>query len=86
MRAVQRVLALGALAAPLVIGCAGLASAHEEPSAHYVHGDFVAGPAGAGEDFIGSFVSEHGVEHIAGAVFAGDEGVAGTGTDSGAQF
>ncbi|MGW4378734.1 hypothetical protein [Kitasatospora sp. NPDC004531] len=85
MRAIQRVLAVGALAAPLVIGCAGLASA-DEPSAHFVQGAFEASAAGAGEAFVSSQVSEHCVEHMAGAVFAGDEGVAGSLTDSGATF
>ncbi|MFJ8443405.1 hypothetical protein [Kitasatospora griseola] len=93
MRAVKRVLAVTALAAPLVIGCAGLASAHEGgheghegPEAHFAQAQFIANEEGAGEAGVASVVSPNSVDHIAGWVFAGDEGVSGSFTDSGADF
>ncbi|OKJ03383.1 hypothetical protein [Kitasatospora sp. CB01950] len=86
MRAVKRVLAIGALAAPLVIGCAGLASATEEPSAHFVSGHFAANEDVAAEAFVASFVSPDCVEHIKGEVAATDEGVVGGVTEDGAHF
>ncbi|OKJ05636.1 hypothetical protein [Kitasatospora sp. CB01950] len=85
MRAIKRVLALGALTAPLVIGCAGLAAA-DEPSAHFSQSQFVANEDGAGEAGVSSVVSPNCVEHIKGWVWSGDEGVTGSFSDSGAHF
>ncbi|MFF0297328.1 hypothetical protein ACFYS8_15780 [Kitasatospora sp. NPDC004615] len=92
MRAIKRVLAIGALAAPLVIGCAGLASAHEGheghegPEAHFSQSHFVANEEVAGESKVFSEVEPGGVEHGEACVFAGDEGVEGSHTESGAHF
>ncbi|MFD8478452.1 hypothetical protein [Kitasatospora sp. NPDC059673] len=92
MRALKRVLAVTALAAPLVIGCAGLASAHEGheghegPEAHFSQNQFVANEEGAGEAHVFSEVDGDGVEHGVSCVFAGDEGVEGSHTESGADF
>ncbi|MGX4734729.1 hypothetical protein ACI1MP_01940 [Kitasatospora griseola] len=86
MRGIKRVLAVTALAAPLAIGCAGLASAHEGPEAHFEKGQFVANEEGAGEANVFSKVDEGGVEHGAGWVFAGDEGVEGSHNEAGAHF
>ncbi|MFI9787070.1 hypothetical protein ACIHEI_26720 [Kitasatospora sp. NPDC051984] len=89
MRAIKRVLAIGALAAPLVIGCAGLASAHEGhegPEAHFSKSQFVANEEVAGESKVFSEVEPGEVEHGEACVFAGDEGVEGSHTESGAHF
>lgn len=86
MRAIKRVLAVGALAAPLVIGCAGLAAADDGVGAHFDHGQFVANEEGAGLADVSSHVSPDCVDHIKGWVFAGDDGVDGSFTESGAHF
>ncbi|KIQ66177.1 hypothetical protein TR51_00295 [Kitasatospora griseola] len=85
MRAVKRVLALGALTAPLVIGCAGLASA-DDFDAHFDKSQFIANESGAGFANTGSFVDENGVEHHAFWIWADDNGVSGSFLDSGAHF
>ncbi|MFI9788815.1 hypothetical protein ACIHEI_35695 [Kitasatospora sp. NPDC051984] len=89
MRALKRVLAVSALAAPLVLGCAGLASAHGHEGhegAEFNQGQFIANEEGAGEAKVHSEVDPCGVEHSKGWVFAGDEGVEGSHTESGAHF
>ncbi|MFF0294566.1 hypothetical protein ACFYS8_35300 [Kitasatospora sp. NPDC004615] len=90
MRALKRVLAIGALTAPLVIGCAGLASAHEGPhegpGAHWSKSQFIANEEGAGFAEAFSFVGPDGVEHGKRWIWADDHGVSGSFIESGAHF
>ncbi|MFD8483925.1 hypothetical protein [Kitasatospora sp. NPDC059673] len=92
MRSLKRVLAAGAIAVPLVIGCAGLASAHEGheehegPSAHWGQSQFVANEEGAGLAESFSVVGPDGVEHGTRWIWAGDDGVFGSFTEAGAHF
>ncbi|MFD7641156.1 hypothetical protein ACFV4P_10935 [Kitasatospora sp. NPDC059795] len=91
MRAITRTVAALGLAAPVLLGCAGLAAAHEggmgeEPSAHFVTGNFVANEVGAGISATGSEVTENSVEHFTGFAFADDDGVSGSLTESGANW
>ncbi|MFJ5926980.1 hypothetical protein ACIQF6_30760 [Kitasatospora sp. NPDC092948] len=85
MRALKRVLAVGALTAPLVIGCAGLASA-DDFDAHFGKTQFVANESGAGLAEKCSYVDEHGVEHHDFWIWADDNGVSGSFTEAGAHF
>ncbi|MFJ6621593.1 hypothetical protein ACIQOW_28975 [Kitasatospora sp. NPDC091335] len=86
MRALKRVLAVGALTVPLVIGCAGLASATEGLDASFGQGFFVANQNGAGAAAVESSVSPEGVSHADFFVWADDSGVVGGFTGSGATW
>ncbi|MFE7526624.1 hypothetical protein ACFU7Y_12945 [Kitasatospora sp. NPDC057542] len=86
MRAVKRVLAVGALTAPLVIGCAGLASAQEGLDANFGKGQFVANQNGAGVADVNSVVSPDGVQHTDFWIWADDSGVSGAFSGSGATW
>ncbi|MFJ4187210.1 hypothetical protein [Kitasatospora sp. NPDC089509] len=86
MRTIQRVLAVGALAAPLVLGCAGLASAQEGFDANYGQGQFLADENGAGVAGTQSSVSSDGVQHTDFFVWSDDTGVTGAFTGSGATW
>ncbi|KDN80914.1 hypothetical protein [Kitasatospora cheerisanensis] len=86
MRAVKRVLAVGALAVPLVLGCAGLASAQEGLDANFGKGQFVANEDGAGVAGTQSSVSPDGVSHSDFWVWADETGVRGSFTGAGATW
>ncbi|MFJ9442855.1 hypothetical protein ACIRRH_13415 [Kitasatospora sp. NPDC101235] len=86
MRAVKRVLAVGALTAPLVIGCAGLASAQEGLDANFGKGQFVANQNGAGVADTNSVVNADGTQHTNFWVWADDSGVSGAFAGSGATW
>ncbi|MFJ9457745.1 hypothetical protein ACIRST_22005 [Kitasatospora sp. NPDC101447] len=86
MRAFKRVLAVGALTAPLVIGCAGLASATEGLSADFGKGGFMANQNGAGVAAVESAVSPDGVSHAGFWILADDNGVSGSFAGSGATW
>ncbi|MFD7645524.1 hypothetical protein ACFV4P_33280 [Kitasatospora sp. NPDC059795] len=86
MRALKRVLAVGALTAPLMIGCAGLASANEGPEAHWGNTSFVADETGACFAQSFSVVSPNGVEHGSHLICADSTGVSGFFTDAGASW
>ncbi|MGW4381264.1 hypothetical protein [Kitasatospora sp. NPDC004531] len=97
MRALTRTVAALGLAAPVLLGCAGLAAAHEGdldaaniggsgPEAHFLDVNFLANAdaAGLAADF--SSVTPNSVEHFSGATIATNEGVFGSATDSGASW
>ncbi|WP_152645148.1 hypothetical protein [Kitasatospora griseola] len=97
MRALTRTVAALSLAAPVLLGCAGLAAAHEggdmgaaqegsSPEAHFVEVQFIANETTAGIAGSGSFVTPNSVEHFSGFAVADDEGVSGSATDSGASW
>ncbi|MFG2695893.1 hypothetical protein [Kitasatospora sp. NPDC048407] len=86
MRALKRVLAVSALAAPLVVGCAGLASAQEDLSANFDQGQFAANQSGAGEAATTSVVSPYGVQHTDFMIWADDSGVSGGFNGAGASY
>ncbi|WP_030244797.1 hypothetical protein [Streptomyces sp. NRRL S-350] len=86
MRAFKRVLAVSALTAPLVIGCAGLASAQEGLSADFGKGAFIANQHGAGVAAVESAVSPDGISHADFFIWADDNGVSGSFTGSGASW
>ncbi|MFD8479684.1 hypothetical protein [Kitasatospora sp. NPDC059673] len=94
MRALTRTVAALGLAAPVLLGCAGLASAHEDmdegkgnsPEAHFLQVDFIADEDAAGIAATGSFVTPNSVEHFSAFALATDEGVTGSATDSGASW
>ncbi|MFG2694165.1 hypothetical protein ACIHEI_09630 [Kitasatospora sp. NPDC051984] len=95
MRALTRTVAALGLAAPVLLGCAGLAFAGDgggidemgdRPEAHFVDFDFAANEDVAALAFTASFVSPDGVEHASGVVVASDEGVFGGATDAGASW
>ncbi|MFJ9691837.1 hypothetical protein [Kitasatospora sp. NPDC101183] len=85
MRTVRRVLAVSALTVPLVIGCAGLASAHEGIEANFGKGYFTVGPNGAGVAGVESHVGPDGVSHADFWIWADDNGTSGSFTGSGAN-
>ncbi|MFJ6379034.1 hypothetical protein ACIQI7_03335 [Kitasatospora sp. NPDC092039] len=86
MRALKRVVAVGALTVPLVLGCAGLASAAEGIDANYGKGYFTANENGAGLAAVESHVGPDGVSHADFWIWADDNGVSGSFTGSGATF
>ncbi|MEV7188149.1 hypothetical protein [Kitasatospora sp. NPDC093102] len=86
MRAVKRVLAVGAITAPLVIGCAGLASAQEGLDASFGQGYFTANQNGAGFGANQSSVSPDGLSHATAWTYADNEGVTGGFTGAGATW
>ncbi|MFJ6620418.1 hypothetical protein ACIQOW_22965 [Kitasatospora sp. NPDC091335] len=86
MRALKRVVAVGALTVPLVIGCAGLASAQEGLDASFGKGQFIANENGAGVASTQSSVSPDGVSHADFWIWADDTGVYGSFTGSGATW
>ncbi|MFF2547694.1 hypothetical protein ACFVUY_34740, partial [Kitasatospora sp. NPDC058063] len=86
MRALKRVVAVGALTVPLVLGCAGLASAHEGIDANYGKGFFTANEDAAALAAVESHVGEDGVSHASFWIIADDEGVTGSFTGAGATF
>ncbi|MEU3567544.1 hypothetical protein AB0E96_03800 [Kitasatospora sp. NPDC036755] len=86
MRAVKRVLAVAALTTPLVIGCAGLASATEGLDASFGQGFFTANQNGAGFGANQSSVSPDGLSHATAWTYADDTGVTGSFTGSGATW
>ncbi|MGW4384893.1 hypothetical protein [Kitasatospora sp. NPDC004531] len=86
MRAIKRVLAVGALTGPLMIGCAGLASADQDPSAHFSQIQFAADANGACFSKVFSVVSPNGVEHGNQVICADSSGVSGFFTEAGASF
>ncbi|MFF4925946.1 hypothetical protein DR950_31785 [Kitasatospora xanthocidica] len=86
MRVLKRVLAVSALTVPLVIGAAGLASAHGGVDAAWGQGFFTAGPDGAGVAGAESSVSPEGVSHADFGIWSDDEGVTGGFTGSGATL
>ncbi|MFD8755119.1 hypothetical protein ACFV0O_29705 [Kitasatospora sp. NPDC059577] len=86
MRAFKRVVALAALTTPLVIGCAGLASAQEGLDAAWGKGAFVANQNGAGVAAAESSVSPDGVPHADFWIRADDNGVSGSFTGAGATW
>ncbi|MFJ5924024.1 hypothetical protein ACIQF6_15645 [Kitasatospora sp. NPDC092948] len=96
MRALTRTVAALSLAAPVLLGCAGLASAHDvddnagmggsSPEAHFATVDFIANATTAGIAGSGSFVSPNSVEHFSGFAVADDSGISGSATDAGAHW
>ncbi|MER6304233.1 hypothetical protein ABT247_32460 [Kitasatospora sp. NPDC001539] len=86
MRALKRVLAVSALTAPLVIGCAGLASAQEGLDADWGKGQFVANQNGAGVAGAESHVGSDGISHADFWLWADDNGVSGSFAGSGASW
>ncbi|GAB7188419.1 hypothetical protein ATKI12_8250 [Kitasatospora sp. Ki12] len=86
MRAFKRVLTVAALTAPLVMGCAGLASAQEGLSADYGKGAFVANQNGAGVGALESSVSPDGIAHAEFFIWADENGVSGSFVGSGASW
>ncbi|MFJ8471282.1 hypothetical protein [Kitasatospora sp. NPDC094011] len=86
MRTLQRVLAVSALAAPLVLGCAGLASAQEGLDANYGQGMFVTNENGAGVAGTQSSVSSDGVSHSDFWIWSDDTGTSDAFTGSGATW
>ncbi|MFD5434436.1 hypothetical protein ACFWJ4_20060 [Kitasatospora sp. NPDC127067] len=86
MRALKRVLAVSALTVPLVIGAAGLASAHEGLDANWGSGQFIVNQYGAGVADANSVVSPDGVQHTDFWIWADDNGVSGAFTGSGATW
>ncbi|MFF7993252.1 hypothetical protein ACFZDG_26075 [Kitasatospora xanthocidica] len=86
MRAFKRVLTVAALTTPLVIGCAGLASANEGLSADFGKGAFVANQNGAGVAAVESSVSPDGISHAGFLIWADDNGVSGSFAGSGASW
>ncbi|MEU1283903.1 hypothetical protein [Kitasatospora sp. NPDC005856] len=86
MRALKRVLAVSALTVPLVIGCAGLASATEGLDASWGQGFFTANQHGAGVGANESSVSSDGVSHANFWIWSDDDGVTGSFTGSGATW
>ncbi|MEV7185257.1 hypothetical protein [Kitasatospora sp. NPDC093102] len=85
MRALKRVVAVGALTVPLVIGCAGLASATEGIDANFGKGFFVANQNGAGVAAVESHVGPDGISHADFWIWADDNGVSGSFTGAGAS-
>ncbi|MFJ6382268.1 hypothetical protein ACIQI7_19975 [Kitasatospora sp. NPDC092039] len=85
MGAVKRVLTIAAFTAPLVIGCAGLASA-QGVDASYGQGYFTANQNGAGFGINESSVGPDGVSHVKAWTWADDNGVSGGYTASGATI
>ncbi|MFB6814442.1 hypothetical protein ACFCV8_07845 [Streptomyces sp. NPDC056347] len=81
-----RALAVGALAVPVLIGCAGLASADEGLDANWGNGQFVANQNGAGLAGADSSVSADGIQHSDFWVWSDDSGVSGSFTGSGATW
>ncbi|MFJ7911006.1 hypothetical protein [Kitasatospora sp. NPDC096204] len=86
MRAVKRVLAVAALTTPLVIGCAGLASATEGLDASFGQGFFTANQNGAGFGANQSTVSPDGLSHATAWTYADNEGISGSYTGAGAAW
>ncbi|SOB78623.1 MULTISPECIES: hypothetical protein [unclassified Streptomyces] len=86
MRALKRVLAVSALTVPLVIGCAGLASAQEGLDANFGKGYFTANQNGAGVAAVESHVGPDGISHADFWILADDNGVTGSFTGSGATW
>ncbi|MFJ5924565.1 hypothetical protein ACIQF6_18400 [Kitasatospora sp. NPDC092948] len=86
MRALKRALAVSALAAPLVLGCAGLAAAQEGLDASWGKGQFVANGDGSGLGDASSTVSSDGVSHADFFVWSDDTGVSGSFTGAGATW
>jgi len=94
MRALTRTVAAIGLAAPVLLGCAGLASAHDDggmgggssPEAHFATVDFIANATTAGIAGSGSFVTPNSVEHFSGFAVADDSGISGSATDAGANW
>ncbi|MEU3573597.1 hypothetical protein AB0E96_35030 [Kitasatospora sp. NPDC036755] len=86
MRSFQRVLAVAALTTPLVIGCAGLASAQEGLDASFGKGQFIANENGAGVASTQSSVSPDGLSHADFWIWADDTGVYGSFTGAGATW
>ncbi|MFI2611676.1 hypothetical protein [Kitasatospora sp. NPDC018619] len=86
MRAVKRVLAVAALTTPLVIGCAGLASASEGLDANYGKGAFVVNENLAAAGALESSVSSDGVSHAEFWVLSDDTGTYGSFVGSGATW
>ncbi|MFD7529894.1 MULTISPECIES: hypothetical protein [unclassified Streptomyces] len=86
MRTFTRALAVGTLAVPVLIGCAGLASADEGLDADWGKGQFIANQNGAGVADANSTVSPDGVQHTDFWIWADDSGVSGSFTGSGATW
>ncbi|WP_316520387.1 hypothetical protein [Kitasatospora brasiliensis] len=86
MRSLKRVLAASALAVPLVIGCAGLASAAEGLDANYSAGQFVVNKDGAGVLGTNSVLNSDGVQHAEMLIWADNEGISGAFTGAGATY
>ncbi|PJN29279.1 hypothetical protein [Kitasatospora sp. CB02891] len=86
MRAVKRALAVTALAAPLVIGCAGLASAQEGLDANFGEGQFVADQNGSGVADANSAVGADGLQHTDFWIWSDDTGISGAFAGSGATW
>ncbi|MFE6506001.1 hypothetical protein, partial [Kitasatospora sp. NPDC057738] len=86
MRALKRVVAVGALTVPLMLGCAGLASAHGDIDANYGKGFFTANEDAAALAAVESHVGHDGVSHASFWIIAEDEGVTGSFTGAGATF
>ncbi|MFE4519790.1 hypothetical protein ACFRAR_38065 [Kitasatospora sp. NPDC056651] len=88
MRALKRVVAVGALTVPLVIGCAGLASAAapEGLDANFGQGQFIVNENGAGFQVADSHVGSDGVSHTGYWIWADDTGVYGAYTGAGATM
>ncbi|OKJ05637.1 hypothetical protein [Kitasatospora sp. CB01950] len=86
MRAIKRVLAIGALTAPLVMGCAGLASAQEGLDANFGQGQFVAGGEASGVGDTNSAVGADGAQHADFWIWSDSTGVSGAGDNSGAGW
>ncbi|WP_316520386.1 hypothetical protein [Kitasatospora brasiliensis] len=86
MRALKHVLAVGALTVPLVIGCAGLASATEGLDASFGKGQFVVNENGAGVAGTESSVSSDGISHADYWMWVDETGVYGSFTGAGATW
>ncbi|MFD8599800.1 hypothetical protein ACFV1L_32820 [Kitasatospora sp. NPDC059646] len=86
MRALHRTVAALALTAPVLLGCAGLASAQEGLNADYGHGQFYVGEQGAGVMDTNSVVSPDGPQFSNFWVFAGPDSISGEFIGSGATY
>ncbi|MEV7777623.1 hypothetical protein [Kitasatospora sp. NPDC088351] len=86
MRTAHRVLAVSALALPLVIGGATVASATESvhvPNANFTQGAFAVGPNGSAIHFTDVDFGPNGATFFEGTLVIGPTGVAGNFTETG---
>jgi hypothetical protein len=89
MRMIRRTLAASALALPLIVGAAGIASADTYPDhdggAHYTNTSTSAGPDGAASDSTSSHANDWGSTYDHQATWAGAHGAGTASTHSGAH-
>ncbi|MEV7782839.1 hypothetical protein [Kitasatospora sp. NPDC088351] len=86
MRTVHRVLAVSAIALPLVIGGATIASAHDGspvPNANFDQGAFAVGPNGSAAQLTDVDFGPGGASFLSAALAIGANGVGGNFTETG---